>query len=208
MIGTTTRTCAFHTYHAAIRRRPSWSFIQEVRINKKNRAPWFETNPLLQVRLTPYSIGCITYTDEPLPLLLSLVMGLQHAFAMVGGLITPPLTVFRFTINYNDVKSQQYAISAALITSGICTLIAVSKTPLPFSKYIFGRQLYIGSGVLSVMGVSFTFLPIYQIAIAQQVANGTDGYTAFGKMLGTSMVCGLIPLFISVQRPSFIAVCA
>ena len=27
--------------------------------------------------------------DEPLPLLLSLIMGLQHAFAMVGGLITP-----------------------------------------------------------------------------------------------------------------------
>jgi len=32
--------------------------------------------------------------DEPLPLLLSLLMGLQHAFAMVGGLITPVSVYF------------------------------------------------------------------------------------------------------------------
>ena len=32
--------------------------------------------------------------DEPLPLLLSMIMGLQHAFAMVGGLITPVSTRF------------------------------------------------------------------------------------------------------------------
>ncbi len=133
-------------------------------------------------------------------------MGLQHAFAMVGGLITPPLTVFRFTINFLDTKSQQYAISAALITSGICTLITVSKTPIPYSKYLFGRQLYIGSCVLSVMGVSFTFLPIYQIAITQMVADGIDGYTAYGKMLGTSIICALFPLVISVSPSKWISV--
>lgn len=37
-------------------------------------------------------------TDEPLPLVMSLLMGLQHAFAMVGGLITPPYVLFRYTI--------------------------------------------------------------------------------------------------------------
>jgi NCS2 family nucleobase:cation symporter-2 len=35
------------------------------------------------------------YLDEPIPILLALIMGLQHAFAMVGGLITPPLVVFK-----------------------------------------------------------------------------------------------------------------
>lgn len=58
--------------------------------------------------------------DEPLPLLLCLVMGLQHAFAMVGGLITPPYVVFKFTISFMDVELQQYAIVASLIASGVC----------------------------------------------------------------------------------------
>lgn len=29
---------------------------------------------------------------------MSVLMGLQHAMAMVGGLITPPLVVFKFTV--------------------------------------------------------------------------------------------------------------
>ena len=37
-------------------------------------------------------------TDEKLPILMSLLMGLQHCFCMVGGLITPPLVVFKFTV--------------------------------------------------------------------------------------------------------------
>ena len=136
--------------------------------------------------------------DEPLPILLSLVMGLQHAFAMVGGLITPPYVVFRFTINFGNVALQQYAIVAALITSGICTIINVSQIPVPLTEKIFGRQLYIGSGLLSVMGTSFTFLPIFEIAIRQMVADGIDGTTAYGKMLGTSMVCAFLEAVFSV----------
>ena len=37
-------------------------------------------------------------TDEKLPILMSLFMGLQHCFCMVGGLITPPLVVFKFSV--------------------------------------------------------------------------------------------------------------
>eukprot|EP00978_Attheya_sp_CCMP212_P045334 scaffold342680_cov57-Attheya_sp.AAC.1 len=125
-------------------------------------------------------------------------MGLQHAFAMVGGLITPPFVVFKFTIAFGDVDEQQYAIAAALITSGICTLINCYQIPIPFSKSFYGRQLYIGSGVLSVMGTSFTFLPIFEIGIRQMKADGIDGYDAYGKMLGTCMVCALLELMFSV----------
>ena len=92
--------------------------------------------------------------EEPLPLLLSLVMGLQHAFAMVGGLITPPYVVAKFAIDsfpFAKVDLQQYFIVAALITSGICTIINVVKVEIPFTKKIFGKRLYIGSGLLSVM---------------------------------------------------------
>lgn len=141
----------------------------------------------------------ITITDEELPIFLSLIMGLQHCFAMVGGLITPPLVVFRFTVCGFPFcpELEQYAISAALITSGICTLINVAQIPIPFSEKIRGKQLYIGSGVLSVLGTSFTFLPIYEIAIQQMKQDGIDGETAYGAMLGTSMVCCLLELILS-----------
>ena len=136
--------------------------------------------------------------DEPLPLLLTAVMGLQHAFAMVGGLITPPYVVFRFTIDFMDVELQQYAIVAALITSGICTIINVMQFEIPFCKKLFGRRLFIGTGLLSVMGTSFTFLPIFEIAIRQMTADGIEGTVAYGKMLGTSAVCALLEVAFSV----------
>lgn len=51
-------------------------------------------------------VKCHSHTlisDEPIPILLALIMGLQHAFAMVGGLITPPLVVFKVSFSYRDV---------------------------------------------------------------------------------------------------------
>lgn len=95
----------------------------------------------------------------------------------------------------------QYAVSAALITSGICTIINIMKVPIPFTEKFFGRALFIGSGVLSVMGTSFTFLPIFEIAIAQMKSEGIDGRVAYGKLLGTSMVCCLLELGLSVLPP-------
>jgi NCS2 family nucleobase:cation symporter-2 len=139
--------------------------------------------------------------DEKIPILLALIMGLQHAFAMVGGLITPPLVVFKFSVCGFPFcpDLQQYAISAGLISSGICSIMNVAKLPIPFTDKIFGRQLYLGSGVLSVMGTAFTFLPIFEIAIIQMKADGISGQDAYGKMLGTSMVCCLLELFLSLM---------
>lgn len=59
-------------------------------------------------------------------------------------------------------------------------------------------MLYVGSGVLSVMGTSFTFLPIYEIAIQQQKNDGVDGRVAYGAMLGTSLVCCLLEMGFSL----------
>ena len=129
--------------------------------------------------------------DEEIPYLMALLMGLQHCFSMVGGLITVPYVVFRFSVCFSCIDQQQYAISSALIASGICSLINISKLPIPFTERWFGRQLYLGSGVLSVLGTSFTFLPIFEIGITQQVENGVDPEVAYGKMIGTSMLIGL-----------------
>jgi len=132
-------------------------------------------------------------SDEPIPIFMAMIMGLQHAFAMVGGLITPPLVVMKFTVCGFPFcpELQQYAISAALITSGICSIINVTKIPIPGTKY------FIGTGILSVMGTSFTFLPIFEIAITQMKADGISGTEAYGKMLGTSMLCALLELAFS-----------
>lgn len=113
---------------------------------------------------------------------------------MIGGLITPPLVVMKFSVAFLDTDLQQYAISAALITSGICTIINVMQIKIPFTNY------YIGSGILSVLGTSFTFLPIFETSIRQMKAECTDqacAEAAYGKMLGTSMVCCLLELFLS-----------
>lgn len=133
--------------------------------------------------------------DEPIPILLAAIMGLQHAFAMVGGLITPPLVVFKFTVCGFPFcpDLQQYAISAALITSGICSIINILQVSIP------GTKFKIGSGILSVMGTSFTFLPIFEIAIQQMKLDGIDGSVAYGKMIGTSAVCALLELGFSLM---------
>jgi len=154
--------------------------------------PWKEN----KTKLNFYS------KDEELPLLMAIFMGLQHAMAMVGGLITPPLVVFKFTVcGFAEgfcPDLVQYAVSAGLITSGICTIINILKFPVPFSEMIFGRVIYIGSGVLSVLGTSFTFLPIFEIAIDQMKRDGIDGRVAYGAMLGTSMVCCFLELGLSL----------
>ena len=93
-------------------------------------------------------------SDEEIPIFLALVMGLQHAFSMVGGLITVPFVIFKFSVCFTCVDLQQYAIAAALITSGLCTIIQLTKIPIPGSEKLFGRQMFVGSGVLSVMGKS------------------------------------------------------
>jgi NCS2 family nucleobase:cation symporter-2 len=105
--------------------------------------------------------------------------------------------LFVLCSSFNDVAAQQYAISAALIVSGICTLVNITRFRLPFTSKLFGRQLYLGTGVLSVMGTSFTFLPIFEICIRQMVADGEDGFTAYGRMLGTTMITALLELALS-----------
>ncbi|KAG7337474.1 xanthine permease [Nitzschia inconspicua] len=144
--------------------------------------------------------------DEQIPYLLALLMGLQHCFAMVGGLITPPLVIFRFTVcdfpGCPDLET--YAVSAALIASGVCSLLNLSKFKVPYVEKLFGRDMYVGSGILSVMGTSFTFLPIFEIAINQMKNDGWDGRSAYGAMLGTSMVCCLFELAFSLMPISYI----
>ena len=87
--------------------------------------------------------------------------------------ITPPYVVAKFAVDgfpFADIEAQQNAISSALICSGIFTILNIIQIPIPGTQALLGRQIMIGTGVLSVMGTSFTFLPIFEIAIAQMKA--------------------------------------
>ncbi|CAM9488538.1 unnamed protein product, partial [Phaeothamnion confervicola] len=134
--------------------------------------------------------------DEKISPFLALLMGLQHALAMVGGIITPPLIVAgQFTANLG-VKQTQYLISASLIVSGLCSFLQVYQPRIPFTKIL------IGSGVLSVMGTSFTFLPIAQAAIPAMIAtDGDTGEEAYGRFLGTCLCVCWIPILTSLIPP-------
>jgi len=136
---------------------------------------------------------------KKMPIVTAAIMGLQHAFAMLGGLITPPYVVMRFAVDgrfpFKNVDQQQYAIACALIVSGLCTIMNCIQIPLPM-----GYKL--GTGVLSVVGTSFTFLPIFEAAIALMKADGESGSDAYGRMLGTIMVCSFLEIFLSFIPPA------
>ncbi|KAH9304469.1 hypothetical protein KI387_008873, partial [Taxus chinensis] len=90
--------------------------------------------------------------DEKISVFLAAVMGLQHALAMVGGIITPPLLISS-SAGFSTA-SQAYLVSAALIVASFASLIQILQFKIPFTSYV------VGSGLLSVMGITFTVVPI------------------------------------------------
>ncbi|KAL6771374.1 XUV1 [Auxenochlorella protothecoides x Auxenochlorella symbiontica] len=139
-------------------------------------------------------------TDAWLGILTAMVMGLQHAMAMVGGLITPPLLISAYaandpTLSTTDVDTiAQYLVSAALLVTSIMTAIQVTGIPLPY-----GRQW--GAGILSVMGISFTTYPIAVSTISALMADGHTFREAYGYLLGTLACVGITPVVISFFPP-------
>ncbi len=106
--------------------------------------------------------------DSELPILLAAASGLQHALAMLAGLITPPI-IFASALSLDSGLSA-YMISASLIgcgkcsvttsapcigllrpTQGILSLVQMSRLRL-FGNY------YLGTGLISVVGTSFATL--------------------------------------------------
>lgn len=71
------------------------------------------TLPFLKVKTSPPPFYAL---DDDLPLILAISSGLQHALAMLAGLITPPI-IFASALNL-DVSTSAYMISASLIGCG------------------------------------------------------------------------------------------
>ncbi|KAF5363328.1 hypothetical protein D9756_000074 [Leucocoprinus leucothites] len=143
--------------------------------------------------------------DDELPLVLAISSGLQHSLAMLAGLITPPI-IFASSLNLPpDVST--YMISASLIGCGILSLVQISRIHL-FKNY------YIGTGLITVVGTSFATLSTANAIFAAMYNDGTcpstvvDGVTtrgpcpdAYGKVLGTSLICSFLEIFMSFCNP-------
>ncbi|KAF9427356.1 hypothetical protein BGZ76_002370 [Entomortierella beljakovae] len=147
-----------------------------------------------------------------LPLLLAIVMGFQHSLAMIAGVVTPVLIMSGpGTGNMNlDMATRSYMLSASLISSGILSLIQITRFR------IFNTKYFIGTGLLSVVGTSFNFVPTFGVCNDHTYANGDcptglapDGQTpiqlpcpkAWGAFLGTCMLCSLIEILLSFLPP-------
>lgn len=84
--------------------------------------------------------------EEKTTALTTLLCAIQHVLAMFVGIITPPL-IIASALDLN-VRDTSFLVSMALFTSGLTTLVQVRRLG-PF-----------GSGLLSVQGTSFTFVPL------------------------------------------------
>ncbi|KAH6902819.1 purine permease [Coprinopsis sp. MPI-PUGE-AT-0042] len=136
--------------------------------------------------------------EDELPLLLGITSGLQHALAMLAGLITPPIILA-------SALSLDAALSSYMISA---SLIAVVSTLVQMSRYTSSKSYYIGTGLLTVVGTSFatlstanarSFINIARCLIMRCIVDGTcpstinaDGTQpegpcpdAYGKILGT-----------------------
>uniref|UniRef100_A0A7S0JG66 Uncharacterized protein n=1 Tax=Calcidiscus leptoporus TaxID=127549 RepID=A0A7S0JG66_9EUKA len=161
--------------------------------------------------------------DEKLPLTLSLSFGLQHMLAMCVGIATSGGMLYAneacWTFRYDSqmCEAQSFLVSCSWLASGLLTIIQV------FRMKIRGTPYSIGTGLLSVMGTSFTFLPLGTTMVAAYIENAismgdkrcipdqpykdtdqlvTDcrgvGVEAYGKFLGTAMVASLFEVCVGV----------
>ncbi|KAF8076906.1 xanthine/uracil permease [Lyophyllum atratum] len=131
--------------------------------------------------------------DTELPLALAISSGLQHALAMLAGLITPPI-IFASSLHL-DPATSAYMISASLIGCGILSLVQMSRF------HLF-RGYYLGTGLITVI-----FDAMYREGTCPSVTSDTGVVTrgacpdAYGKVLGTALICSFLEIFMSFLPP-------
>ncbi|KAH8196471.1 hypothetical protein TruAng_009369 [Truncatella angustata] len=143
--------------------------------------------------------------NDRMPVFLALLLGFQHALAMLAGIITPPIILAGSAGVNLSAATQQYLVSTALIVSGILSLIQITRF------HIYKTPYYIGTGLISVVGISFSIIPVAGGAFAQMYANGycptaEDGTKlpcpeGYGALLGTAAVCALLEVLLAFIPP-------
>ncbi|PQE31626.1 purine permease protein [Rutstroemia sp. NJR-2017a WRK4] len=141
--------------------------------------------------------------QDRMPVLLALLLGFQHALAMLAGVISPPI-IIAGSANF-DAATSQYLVSTSLIVCGILSAIQITRF------HIFKTPYYIGTGLISVVGTSFAIIPIATKGLSQMYANGMcptaeDGTLlpcpeGYGALLGTASLCALLEIGLSFMTP-------
>ena len=136
---------------------------------------------------------------EKMPVLLAMLLGFQHALAMLAGVITPPI-ILSGAANL-EPNIQSYLVSTSLIVCGILSSIQITRF------HIYKTQYYIGTGLISVVGTSFATIPIATGALSQMYETGYCPSDAngdplpcprgYGAIIGTSALCALIEIGMS-----------
>jgi len=152
---------------------------------------------------TPVLIGRETHSnsaffgkDEPIPILLAILMGFQHALGAVGGNV---LLVTLGTFGAPP-ETREYLIACAFIISGLVSILQICAIPVPFTN---GR-VQIGTGLLSLVGTSSAFVSLFMSQVAGQMANypGTSWKQAYGGVVGALTVSSLIGLPMAALPPN------
>lgn len=147
--------------------------------------------------------------EDSVPVALALILGLQHALAMLAGVISPPIILSGSSgVNFGDELSQ-YLVSTSLIVSGLLSAVQM------FRFHVKGTKYYIGTGLLSVVGTSFSTITVAEGAFSQMYRSGycptsADGTKlpcpqGYGALLGTSCLCALLEIGLSFMSSSVLA---
>ncbi|RPB09340.1 Xanthine/uracil permease [Morchella conica CCBAS932] len=143
--------------------------------------------------------------NDRIPLLLTILLGVQHSLAMMGGIVVPPIILVGASGVNLDTETVGYLVSTALILSGVFSLFQIVRFK------IFNTGFWIGTGMMCVVGEAFSVIPIAQTYFAQQYASGyceigEDGRRlpcpdAYGRLIGTISVVMCFQIAISLVKP-------
>lgn len=143
--------------------------------------------------------------NDRIPLLLTLLLGFQHALAMLAGIIAPPILIAGPAGANLSPSDQQYLVSSSLIVTGIVSVLQIRRLHLPHTPY------YIGTGLISVAGTSFNVVTVATGVFRQMYASGfcpsaPDGTPlacehGYGAFLGTATVMALWQVLLSFLPP-------
>ena len=139
--------------------------------------------------------------NAKMPVLLAMLLGFQHALAMLAGVITPPIILAGSGGANLGSLGTSYLVSTSLIVCGVLSSIQITRF------HIYKTRYYLGTGLISVVGTSFATIPVAQGALTQMYSNGYCSVAAdgsrlacpqgYGAVLGTGALCALLEIGLS-----------
>ncbi|KAE9374987.1 putative purine permease [Stipitochalara longipes BDJ] len=190
--------------------KPTWAYLKHYFTSRQGWIGDYDYLYLITPNIWPLNRKYKDYEapfyglNDEIPILLTLLLGLQHALTMIGSIVSPPLAIAGGAFNF-DAEITQYLVSAAFITTGIATALQVTRV------HITKTPFYIGTGLLSVVGPTFDILPIAFNYTAMRYKNGTcptaaDGTQlpcpdAWGAILGSMLCTVWIQIAMSMVPP-------